>query len=139
MNKIKITESQLQFVLKRLINEQIALNEPSTTVSPQVTKSFNDVINKTINLISEPTKRRPEGVNWGNYKIIKVQQGENGVLIFIVQEVNEQGKNRWGNVELIYDPKSPEDLFLRNENDNYGKIVTCKPLTNYFKQFNKLS
>lgn len=139
MSKIKITEEQLQFVLKHLISEQTtpaeSTEEPVAAPSniPE-SKSFRAIIGQTINLMSGATKRRPQGINWGEYKIISAQPGEDGVIVFMVQEITEEGKNRWGQLQLIYDPQSPDDLFLKNDTDNLGKIVICKPLTDYIKQ-----
>lgn len=143
MSKIKITKGQLQFVLKHLISEQTmpieSVEEPVAAPSniPE-SKSFKAIIGQTINLMSGATKRRPQGINWGDYKIISVQPDENGVIVFMVQEITKEGQKRWGQLQLIYDPQSPDDLFLKNDTDNLGKIVICKPLTDYIKQ-NQLS
>lgn len=143
MKKIKLTESQLKSVIRRIIEEQTAPPASQTSEPAPVNiaqkNPVSEVVGKSITLISLPTRRRPEGINWGKYNVVSANPDENGTIVFMVQEVSETGKKRWGQLQLIYDPQSPDELFLKNEMENTGKIVTCMPLTNFLKKINQPS
>lgn len=135
MKKIKITEAQLQSVISKLINEQFegenladvsqqAKSNSEQTPEPIENQIKSTFVNKTIKLTTA------KGSSFGTFLVKDIKIEPKAVVLYI-SDVSRKNSL----YELYYDMNGVQsDLFLKNQMDNTGKIVTNNAVISYLNK-----